>query len=134
MGPKHKMAIVSETGLQVPTAVVMKSTIFWDITPCSPLKVNRHFGGKYRLNLQGRKNKPSKKPAWNQVASRDCFHAGFLLGLFSNLKMGGICSSEISLDFQRTTRRYIPEDITLLGNSCNDFDYILVTYVEHVHK
>jgi hypothetical protein len=23
----------------------MKSTIFWDITPCSPLKVNRRFGG-----------------------------------------------------------------------------------------
>jgi hypothetical protein len=26
----------------------MKSTIFWDITPCSPLKINRH-----RLHLQG---------------------------------------------------------------------------------
>jgi hypothetical protein len=30
-------------GYEVPTAVVMKSTIFWDITPCSPLKVNQHF-------------------------------------------------------------------------------------------
>jgi hypothetical protein len=25
------------------TAVVMNSSIFWDITLCSPLKVNRHF-------------------------------------------------------------------------------------------
>jgi hypothetical protein len=25
-------------GSEVLTAVVMKSTIFWDITPCSPLK------------------------------------------------------------------------------------------------
>jgi hypothetical protein len=32
----------------------MKSTVFWDITSCSPLKVNRRFGGTYRLDLQGR--------------------------------------------------------------------------------
>jgi hypothetical protein len=35
-------------GFEVLTAVVMKGSIFWDITPCSPLKS---------------KNKPSKKPA-----------------------------------------------------------------------
>jgi hypothetical protein len=27
----------------------MKSTIFWDITLCSPLKANRLFGGIYIL-------------------------------------------------------------------------------------
>jgi hypothetical protein len=27
---------------------VSKSTMFWDITPCSPLKVNRRFGGTLR--------------------------------------------------------------------------------------
>jgi hypothetical protein len=27
-------------GFEVITAVFMKSTIFWDITACSPLKVN----------------------------------------------------------------------------------------------
>jgi hypothetical protein len=32
----------------------VKSTIFWDITPCSSLKVNRRFGGTYHLHLQGR--------------------------------------------------------------------------------
>jgi hypothetical protein len=42
-------------GFEVPTAVVMKSTIFWDITPCSPLSFNRHFGEIYRLHLQGQK-------------------------------------------------------------------------------
>jgi hypothetical protein len=41
----------------------MKSTIFWDVTPCSLLSFNRRFGGTYRLHLQGRKNKFSKKPA-----------------------------------------------------------------------
>jgi hypothetical protein len=28
-------------GFEVLTPVVMKNNIFWDITPCSPLKVNR---------------------------------------------------------------------------------------------
>jgi hypothetical protein len=39
-------------GFEVLTAVVIKSTIFWDITPCSQLKVNRRLGGKYRLHLR----------------------------------------------------------------------------------
>jgi hypothetical protein len=30
-------------------------TIIWDVTPCSPLNVNRRFGGTYRLHLQGRR-------------------------------------------------------------------------------
>jgi hypothetical protein len=38
---------------EVLTAVVMKSAIFWEIMLCSPLKVNRSFGGTYRLHLQG---------------------------------------------------------------------------------
>jgi hypothetical protein len=33
----------------------LKSTIFWDITPCSPLKANRRFVATYRLHLQGRR-------------------------------------------------------------------------------
>jgi hypothetical protein len=40
-------------GFEVVTVVVMKSIIFWDITPCSLLKVNRRFGGTYCLHLQG---------------------------------------------------------------------------------
>jgi hypothetical protein len=32
----------------------MKSTIFWDIPPCSPLNVNRRFGGIDRIYYQGR--------------------------------------------------------------------------------
>jgi hypothetical protein len=30
-------------GFEALSAVVMKSSLFWDITPCSPLKVNRRF-------------------------------------------------------------------------------------------
>jgi hypothetical protein len=55
-----------------------KSTIFWNITPCSPLSVNRRFGGKYRLYLQGRKISWAR----NQRESTS------------------ICSSETSVDTQ----------------------------------
>jgi hypothetical protein len=53
-------------GFEVFTAVVMKSVISWDMTPCSPLSVNRRFEGTYRLYIQGRRNNFSK----NQQASR----------------------------------------------------------------
>jgi hypothetical protein len=42
-------------GFEVFTAVVTKSIIFRDLTPCSPLSCNRSFGGTYRLHLQGRR-------------------------------------------------------------------------------
>jgi hypothetical protein len=39
-------------GFEVLTAVIKKSTVFWDITPCSQWKVKGRFGGTYRLHLQ----------------------------------------------------------------------------------
>jgi hypothetical protein len=53
----------SYVGFEVLRAVVMEHNIFWDIKLCSSLSVNRRFGGIYRLYLQGRKIKLSKKPA-----------------------------------------------------------------------
>jgi hypothetical protein len=44
-----------DVGFEVLTAADMKLSIFWDITPCSSLKVNRCFGGTYRFHLQGRR-------------------------------------------------------------------------------
>jgi hypothetical protein len=43
-------------------------SIFWDITPCSPFKVNRRFGVTSPPYSRS-KNTPSKKPEWKQVAS-----------------------------------------------------------------
>jgi hypothetical protein len=45
--------IRSHVAFEVFIAVVMKSIIFWDMTPCSLLSCNRRFGGTYRLHLQG---------------------------------------------------------------------------------
>jgi hypothetical protein len=35
--------------------------MFWDMTPCSPLKVNRRFRGTCRLHLQGRRISQERK-------------------------------------------------------------------------
>jgi hypothetical protein len=61
----------------------MNISIFCDITPCSLFKSKRRFGGTYRLHLQ------------------------------AALKLHTMCSSEMSADFQRTTRRYIAEEKVL---------------------
>jgi hypothetical protein len=61
---------MSYVGFEVLTAMVMKSIIFRDTTPCSPLKVSRRFGGSRALLTA-------------------CFHAGFLLGLFFDPEEGG---------------------------------------------
>jgi hypothetical protein len=72
----------------------IKTSIFWDIMPCSPLKVNQ---------------------SWkvSQALFAACSMLLSCLAYPSALKMAMICSSEMSAAFQRTTWRYIPEDIFL---------------------
>jgi hypothetical protein len=70
---------------------------------CSLLKANRRFGGTRSLYLQGQRA--------SQALLATHFHAGFLLGLFFDLK--GTCSSETSGDFQRATPLCIPQDSPL---------------------
>jgi hypothetical protein len=47
---------------EVLTGIVMKSSVFWDITPYILLKVKRRFGGTCRLHLQG----------WRVSQTRNC--------------------------------------------------------------
>jgi hypothetical protein len=72
----------------------MKSIIFWDMMPCSPLKVNRRLGGTYR----------------------PIFIVEEISSAKTSKQAGGmeICSSKTSVETQRTTWRHIPEDDTLL--------------------
>jgi hypothetical protein len=53
--------------LEVITTVAIKSAIVWDISPCSPLKVYRRFGGQYHLYLQRwiSRSKYHHKSRWN---------------------------------------------------------------------
>jgi hypothetical protein len=56
---------------------MLKSSVFWDTTPCSPLKLNRRFGGICCLHLQGRRISPARnqhESTWQ--AELSCwFHA-----------------------------------------------------------
>jgi hypothetical protein len=52
---KTSWAFCVWVGFQVLTAAVMKVSVFWYITPSSPSKINRTFGGTCRLRLQGRR-------------------------------------------------------------------------------
>jgi hypothetical protein len=49
---RHTDSHIQLFGMYIKSCV--KSCIFWEITPCSPLKVNRRFGGICRRHLQGR--------------------------------------------------------------------------------
>jgi hypothetical protein len=74
------------------------ATIFLDITPCSPLKINRGFGETYRLHLRGRRISRER----NQRESR--WQAELLAWLILRLwRWRLICTSETSVDSQRTT-------------------------------
>jgi hypothetical protein len=86
--------------------VVMKNFIFWDITPCSRLKVKPTFQRNQGESCwQGEFSFP---PSFTLVS---CW------AYSSTLKMEATCSSETSVGFQRTTRHYFPEDSTL--HSCS---------------
>jgi hypothetical protein len=70
-------------------------SICWHMMPCTKLKVDPRFGGKYRLHLR-------ELSRW-----------------FLDVKME-TRSSEKSVDFERTTWRYTSEGITLHNNRCEN--------------
>jgi hypothetical protein len=49
---------------EVLTAVTMKNTVFWDMTPCGS-RENQRFGGENRPHYQGVKNQQAR----NNVSS-----------------------------------------------------------------
>jgi hypothetical protein len=98
---RHSSSISWIVESEALTAVAMKSTIFWDVTPCSSLKVNWRFRGL--------------PPNFTLVSS---------LAYSSALKMKVICSSETSVDFQWTTQHYISEDSTLYILGCMPVDIL----------
>jgi hypothetical protein len=81
-----------------------RSSVFWDIAPCSPLKVNRRFRGTCYLHLllQGRKISEARNQ--NEIGSMRSWFVGF----------------------QRTIGWYIPEARSLHSHLCDNLEsYIL---------
>jgi hypothetical protein len=62
-------------GFEILTAVLMRSSIFWDIARFNRLKVNRRFEGTSLFNLAS-------------IAFCKMHHAGSLLGLFDPEDVG----------------------------------------------
>jgi hypothetical protein len=75
-------------GFKVLTAVVIKGSIFWDVMPRSPLKVECCFRGHFIST---------------------CFMLVTCLDYSSALGMEATCSSKTSVDFQLTTWRILED-------------------------
>jgi hypothetical protein len=98
-------------GFELLTAMVTKSSIFWDITSCSPLKANGRFGGTCHLQHKDRISRARYQgESWWQADPED----------------GGDMFPQKSAEFQRTIWPYIPEDRTL---QC-----LLLVYVKRIEK
>jgi hypothetical protein len=67
------------------TAVVMKSFTIWEITPCSRMEGNRHFGGARHFHLQGRRISQARN---RRETGCKLSTVGFLLGSFLNFDDG----------------------------------------------
>jgi hypothetical protein len=78
-----------------------------EFCPFSLLKVNRRFGGTCRLHRQDWRIIPTRNQRENLPPTLTPVSC---LAYYSILKTESTCSSETSVDSQRTTRRYVPED------------------------
>jgi hypothetical protein len=58
---------------EVLAAVVMKSSVFWDATLCSTLKINQCFRGTCRLHLQGQRTNQHEAGSRRSSADLDLF-------------------------------------------------------------
>jgi hypothetical protein len=101
-------------GYEVLTAVVLKSSIFWHITPYSPLKVNQHFGGKVTSFFKVEETQ-------RQAMYYTCFLTGTLLGLFFDPEDGYMFLRNVgllSIQYRELYRRR--QNSPLLISACTD--------------
>jgi hypothetical protein len=98
---KSNQNLYNNVGFEVLTAVVMKSSIFWDTPPCSPLEVNWCFRGTCNLHLQGPRTSQARIHNESRRQAVLCSPLTFILvsSLTSSftLKRKAICSSRRSV-------------------------------------
>jgi hypothetical protein len=79
----------------------MKSSVLWDVTPCSPLKVNLWFRRTCCLHLQCQRIGQSKNQ--HEASSKQSYLAtcfSFSLAFFTTQKMDTTCSFKTLVGFQ----------------------------------
>jgi hypothetical protein len=89
-------------GFEVLTAVVMKNSVFWDLTLCSPFKVNQHFGRTCRLHLQGRRISQERNQ-YKADSKQSRFNAVWFMLDATTLKMEATFLSETKDNLQWAT-------------------------------
>jgi hypothetical protein len=75
------------------------TSIFLDVTSCSLLKVNWHFGGTCHAHLQGQRISQARNQ--HEAGSKQSFMLVSCLAYSLTLEMGATCSSKTSVDFSR---------------------------------
>jgi hypothetical protein len=99
------------------SSTLLKSSVFWDTNPWSPVIFNRRFGGTYCLHLQGRGVGQARN--LYDERNKQTLHVGFLLGLHFD-------SEDVKNTFLRNVGvlsasmwHYIPED-AILHSHCRE--------------
>jgi hypothetical protein len=89
---------------------------FWNVVPCSPVEIDRRFGGTYCLHLKDQR--VSQTRSKHQVGRYSTLlyvilSACFFRGLLYSPEDGGSMFLQNVGELYRTTLRSIPEDSTL---------------------
>jgi hypothetical protein len=89
-----------------------RNSVFWEITSCSPLKVNWRFGGTYRPHCRSRgiSQARNQREAGSEQSYPLADISGFFFGLFFDPEDGGGVFLRNVGWLYRTPRPYIPED------------------------
>jgi hypothetical protein len=100
--PQNLLQQQFSEGFGALTAAVVNTYIYWSVTPCSPVKVNRRFEWICRFHLQGTIISHARKQCDSWWQAEQLYDVSCLL-YSSALKMEAKSSSE-RFYVQRTTR------------------------------
>jgi hypothetical protein len=92
----------------------VKRFIFWNITPCSLVKVNRCLGGKYRLHPQGRRVSQARNK--HEAGSKEAMF------IWNNFR----------LVLDKTA--HIPEYRTLHNHRCENLKSYIIPKLRGIHQ
>lgn len=90
----------------------LKNTIFWYVTPCSLVKVQRRLGRICLVHLQARRESRKRESAFLFLVSCSAYSSTQIMDV--------VRSSETSVIIHRITWRDVPEDNTLHCHLCEN--------------